>query len=707
MYVLKKNGQVRNFDKEKIKEAILASAKQVMEINTKEIKKAEKISNDIEKYFQNLNTDCPIPTSNLHDIVQRKLESRWSEVYDAYASYRNYKKDMAKAFGDIHEESEGILYSGDNENANKDSSLNSTKQALISSVAMGEFVNKYELNPEWLKAHNEGWIHIHDRREKYLRGFNCCLFDMGNLLKGGFRMNGAKYSEPKSAQSALAVIGDVTLSASAQQFGGFTIPEIDTVIAPYAEKSYQTYLSKYKNRFANTDEKQLKIFAKEDTIRELEQGIQGFETKLNTVSNSLGQVPFVTISGFLNTSKWGREVSKAILKVRKRGINGTTQVFPKIVFLHRNEINGLPESPNYDLKLLAIECSKTRMYPDYLSLDEGNLKDVFDRCGKAVSPMGCRAYLSPAYDKNGEEFYIGRNNIGANSLNLVKIAIESKGDWNKFYSLVYKYSQMIWDIHDDYYEKISKMKGSSDPLYWCEGGSGKGREIGYDEEIGDLYETSTASLGYVGIWETLKAMGVSDDEMNKKGIEIVQHLRDNVEENKFNNAHNYIPALYSTPAENLIYRFQKLNKKTYGTIPEVTDREYMTNSFHVPVWEEITVPEKLKYEAPFHKMATGGRISYNEFKYATDTMVLHQAIDVAMKLGLYYGVNIVSTTCESCGYQGDFHDGCPKCGSKELTEVTRCCGYLSFSKINGESRYNPGKEQEIKDRVKHAGKDHL
>ena len=707
MYVLKKDGQIRAFDKDKLSGAILAAAKQVTKVTTKEIAKAGEISKEIEECFNRIETEDPIPTSELHNIVQQKLERSWPEVYDAYASYRNYKKEMAQAFKKIHEESEGILYAGDNENANKDSTLNSTKQALISASTMGKFVNKYELAPEWVKAHNEGWIHIHDKSEKYLRGFNCCLFDMGNLLKGGFKMNGSKYSEPKSAQTALAVIGDTTLSASAQEFGGFSIPEIDTVVAPYAEKSYQAYLLEKQRRYPNENPDRLEKFAKEDTIRELEQGVQGFETKLNTVSNSLGQVPFVTISLGLNTSEWGREVSKAILKVRKKGINGTTQVFPKIVFLHRNEINGVPGSPNYDLKLLSIECSQIRMYPDYLSLDEGNLKEVYDRCGKAVTPMGCRAYLSPAYDKNGEEFYIGRNNIGAVSLNLVKMAIEANKNWDKFYELVDRYSQIVWDIHDDYYNKISKMKGSSDPLYWCEGGSGKGREIGYDEEIGDLYQTSTASLGYIGVWEALKALGVSDKSLNTKGVEIVQHLRNNVEDNKLINKHSYITALYSTPGESLCYRFQKLNKQQYGVIPEVTDREYMTNSFHVPVWEEVTVPEKLKYEAPFHKIATGGRISYNEYKFNTDLKVLHQAIDVAMKLGLYYGVNIVSTTCENCGNQGDFMDECPKCGSTDLTEVTRCCGYLSFNKINGKSRYNEGKEAEIRDRVKHAGKDSL
>lgn len=703
--VSKKGGSLQNFDKDKIKEAVLASAKQVLSIDDevihKAIKVSEQVNDDVKSHY-----DKVIETSNLHLVVQKVLKKEWEVVYDAYASYRNYKKEMAKAFKRIHEDSEGILYAGDNENANKDSTLNSTKQALIGTRTMGEFVDKYELAPEWIQAHNEGWIHIHDKAERFIRSFNCCLFDMSNLLKDGFRMNGAQYLEPKTAQSALAVIGDVTLATSSNQYGGFTIPELDTIVAPYAEQSYQSFIEKITKIFPEGSKEAIEKAAKESVIRELEQGIQGFETKLNTISNSLGQVPFVSVSFGIDTSRWGREVSKAILKVREKGLgNGSTQIFPKLIFLHRKEINGEKGTPNYDLKELAIACSELRMYPDYLSFDEGNLKEIYDRCGKAVSPMGCRAYLSPAYNQYGEEFYTGRNNIGAVSLNLPKMAIEADGNWEKLFGLVDKYTQMVWDIHDDYYQKISKMKGSSNPLMWCEGGSGPGREIGYDDEIGDLYKTSTASLGYIGIWETMKAMHIPEEEINTKGIEVVSHLKDNVEEQKVNGKHNYIAALYSSPAESLCYRFQNMNKNQYGNIPGVTTREYLTNSFHLPVWIEATVPEKLKYEAPFHSLATGGRISYNEFPYATDKRVLQQAINTAMRAGMYYGINIISTTCENCGHHGDFMESCPECGSNDLTEVSRCCGYLSFNKVNGESRYNPGKEQEIKERVKHVKKE--
>lgn len=702
--VIKKDGTEEKFNKAKIEEAILAAAKQVVEINEKDRKAAADIAHYIEFH---LAFDRKIKTSDLHEIVQHELMKKWPIVYEAYAVYRNYKKNLAKSYKEIHSEAEGVLYAGDNENANKDSRLNSTKQALIGGLTMKEFVKQYELSPKWVEAHEEGFIHIHDMAERYLREQNCCLFNMGNLLDGGFSLNGAEYIEPKSIQAALAVVGDVTLSASAQQYGGFTIPEIDTVLAKYAELSYKTNLKFCEENvqdilFDTSDvmDELMREMAYKMTIREIEQGIQGFETKLNTVSNSLGQIPFVTVTFGLDTSVWGREIAKNLIKVREKGMGQkkTTAVFPKLVFLHRAEVNGNPGSPNFDIKQEAIQCSRTRLYPDYLSLDSGHLAEVYDRTGgKVVSPMGCRAYLSP-FEHNGEEIYTGRSNIGAVSLNLPKIALEANGDWHKFFDLIEKYSEMVFEIHEDYYKKISKMKGSTNPLYFCEGGAWT--SVGYDETVGKIYEASTASLGYIGVNEMLNAMNTEEKDRQKRAIQIVRYLKKLTENATMK--YNHLYALYSTPAESLCYRFQKINQKQYGIIEGVTDREYMTNSFHVPVWEDVTAFEKLAFESPFHQIATGGKISYNEFVYGVDQSVLMQAIDAAMQLGLYYGVNVVSTTCENCGHSGDFRESCPKCESTNLTEVTRCCGYLSFGQVKGESRYNPGKQKEIKDRVKHS-----
>lgn len=704
--VMKKDGHIEVFDTKKIQEAILASARKILS-NEEEYDMQQKaliIANEVARFLNSTEDEnAVIMTSKIHNVVLEILSKEWEVVGASYGMYRNYRKQMAKTFLKSYEESETVLHDGDKENANKDSDLNSTKQALIANNNMRGYMETFEMDKDWVEAHKQGWIHIHDLAERYLRQQNCCLFNMAGLLDGGFQLNGTVYAEPKHFDSAINVVGDVTLFASAQQYGGFTIPEIDTVLAKYAEKSYQSNLKFILDKFGDiTNEdimETLEQTAYDMTVRELEQGFQGFETKLNTISNSLGQIPFVTITFGLDTTQWGREISKAILNVRIKGIgeNKSTAVFPKLSFLHRKEINGSPESPNYDIKQLGIQCSRLRLYPDWLSLDSGNLAEVYERSNQVVSGMGCRAYLSPFWDEQGNEIYTGRSNIGAVTLNLPKIGLEAKGDWNKFFDLVDKYSDIIFAIHEDYYTKISKTKGSSNPLYFCEGGAWT--KVGYDEEVGKIYEASTASLGYIGIYETLKAMNIPKEEYLKHGTKIVAYLKKLTEKATIN--YNHLYALYSTPAESLCYRFQKINRKDYGVIEDVTDREYITNSFHVPVWEDVSVPEKIAFEAPFHKLATGGRISYNEFVYGVDNSVLEQAINFAMEKGMYYGVNVVAGTCNQCGYSGDFHDNCPKCGTHDITVVTRVCGYLSFDQIHGDSRYNPGKQKEVKERVKH------
>lgn len=684
--VMKKDGHIEVFDTKKIQEAILASARKILS-NEEEYDMQQKaliIANEVARFLNSTEDEnAVIMTSKIHNVVLEILSKEWEVVGASYGMYRNYRKQMAKTFLKSYEESETVLHDGDKENANKDSDLNSTKQALIANNNMRGYMETFEMDKDWIEAHKQGWIHIHDLAERYLRQQNCCLFNMAGLLDGGFQLNGTVYAEPKHFDSAINVVGDVTLFASAQQYGGFTIPEIDTVLAKYAEKSYQSNLKFILDKFGDiTNEdimETLEQTAYEMTVRELEQGFQGFETKLNTISNSLGQIPFVTITFGLDTTQWGREISKAILNVRIKGIgeNKSTAVFPKLSFLHRKEINGSPESPNYDIKQLGIQCSRLRLYPDWLSLDSGNLAEVYERSNQVVSGMGCRAYLSPFWDEEGNEIYTGRSNIGAVTLNLPKIGLEAKGDWNKFFDLVDKYSDIVFAIHEDYYTKISKTKGSSNPLYFCEGGAWT--KVGYDEEVGKIYEASTASLGYIGIYETLKAMDVPKEEYLKYGTKIVAYLKKLTEKATIN--YNHLYALYSTPAESLCYRFQKINRKDYGVIEDVTDREYITNSFHVPVWEDVSVPEKIAFEAPFHKLATGGRISYNEFVYGVDNSVLEQAINFAMENGMYYGVNVVAGTCNQCGYSGDFHDNCPKCGTHDITVVTRVCGLTIKSSL--------------------------
>lgn len=693
--VLKKDGTFMQWKPTKIRKAILAASASGEVENPINEAQINEIINSIEK---KLIASEEVDTYGLHEMVIKELYKVNKEVYANYKAYREYRKRYANTFKEIYETSSKIISFGDKENANKDSTLNSTKHTLIAEDSMKKLMVNFEMPREWIEAHNQGWIYIHDLSSRYLQQINCCLFDMGNVLKNGFELNGIAYYECKTIQAAMNVGSDVILSASANQYGGFTVPEFDKVMGPYVEKTYNKYYDFYMNELL--DKKLADKLAMERTEEQLRQGYQGFETKLNTITSALGQIPFVTITLGLGTDKWSRMVSKCVFKTREDGLgkNKITAVFPKIVFLHRDEINGNEKSPNFDLKLIGIECSKRRMYPDWLSLDNGNLGEVFDRCGKAVSPMGCRAYLSPFIDQStGEEIYVGRNNIGAVTLGLIKMAIESKGNLEKFREYIDTYSQMIFDIHEWTYERIGKAKGSTNPLLFVEGGSWM--SVGYDDPIEPILKASTASLGFLGLEETCQTLfGSGIMENHDFALDIVKYLKKLTEDATKKYDHLY--ALYATPAEGLIYKTQLLNREKYGIIPNVTDRDYCTNSFHIPVWQEITAPEKMIYEKDFHKYSTGGRIAYNEFPNGTDANVLQSLIDYSMKNGLYYGVNIVSSTCNSCNHEGDF-EICPICNSEDVTSVTRACGYLSYDRIKGDTRYNKGKQDEIHERVKH------
>lgn len=699
--VVKKDGSIVKWDYSKILEAVHKASVQSKDPMTEE--QFHELERSIEYIVPRLNVKR-ITTVELHSTVMSCLSDINQSVYIEYKSFRNYKIKYAKSFKKTASESYRIVHSGDTENANKDSDLNSTKQSLISSSMMQELMKTFEVEPDWLSAHNEGYIHIHDIGERYLNGINCCLFNMARLVKDGFSLNNKIYEEPTTVQAMFAVVGDLTLSASAQQYGGFTIPEIDTIMAPYARSTYEKYFNYYMTKPA-INETLARELAYERTDREIEKGYVGFETKLNTISNSLGQIPFVTVTFGLDTSEWARRVTQTILKVREGDEKTVTAIFPKLVFICRREVNRNPGSPNYDLYQQAIQCSKTRLYPDYLSLDgeNNNLREVYERSGKVVSGMGCRAYLSPFYHpETGEEIYTGRMNIGAVSLNLVKLAIDSEGDEDEFFASIDKYSAMAFRIHEDAYKRIGKSKGSTNPLFFCEGGSWM--SVGYDEPIAPIIDAATASLGYLGLEEVCQFFfGESLKEHQDFALKIVSHLKKLTVEATRKYDHLY--ALYATPAENLVYRFNKLNKAQYGVIENVTSREYETNSFHLHVTEDVSVPEKISFEAPFHALSTGGRISYCEFPYGVDNNVLQHAIDFAMDKGMYYGVNVVSSSCDDCNEKGDFPDECPTCGSENITVVERVCGYLSFGKSKGKSRFNLGKQAEVKDRVKHSSMD--
>ena len=713
MKVVKKSGLVEPFDFNKIFEAISKSAHQIGHTITDS--QFDFIKREITRLSQNY-TDI-LSSENVHQMVMESLYTILPDVHKIYLNYHNARKEQARLFHDMLDESETIKYGSFNENANKDSQVITTKSALITEIAMKKFM-RTTLNPEWIQAHDEGWIYIHDLADLYKDTFNCDLFDLETLMTNkehedgvyAFKINNKVTHQPKHVSSAFDIMSSVTIAASGNQFGGFTINAVDKILAPYAELSYQYYLQEALDYDIPNGEK----YATDKTLKEIRQGVQSYTYELAQTQNALGQTPFTTISFGMDTSKWGREITKAILLDRMQPEN--KDVFPKLVFMYRKEINGNPDSPNYDLFQLSLECSSKKLYPDYLSFDyEGDgehyRRDVYERSGKTIAPMGCRAHLSPFIDPDsGQDVVNGRFNIGAVSLNPVKIALESivDGQFNQtiFNEHVEHYANMIFDILNWRYERVGQLKGASNPLFWTEGGAWK--RIGMNQRVNEsnLLDGATASIGYCGLYEMVNAMygenwkHVPNEVRKQHQIDFLEHINAIRESRKERDNHPY--ALYSTPAESLVFTWEKLLTKQYGIIEGVTDRDYLTNSFHVPVWEHISAIEKIDYEKDFHTIAKGGHISYAEFNYGVSSSSLEAIVKYAMRNGLYFGVNVISATCEKCGHQGDFLMACDSCGSEDIVVIQRICGYLSPAKRSGVIGINSGKWSEIQERVKHG-----
>lgn len=703
LQIIKKDGTLEPYNDEKIKTAIKKSADRTTKpLTDTQIEKTIKL---VETEIKNLKK---IPVQEMHEHVQSGLRSVRKDVYEEYSRYRNYKKENALILNELKAQADGLKYGSYRENANKNSDLIATKRALLSEMTMKKLVMNYELDPALSKAHNDGDIYIHDLGDRWSRTHNCCLFDMANLLRNkpekgyAFKLNNMEYHEPKSAATALSVMGDLILSASSNQYGGFSVVDIDTIVAPYADKSYNSHLAYFSEKLGagNDKYKLAKELAKEQTLNELRQGYQSIEYKLNSLSNALGQTPFVTFTFGFDTSFWGREFTKAILNTRLETDN---VVFPKLVMYCRKEINTNPDSPNYDLFVLANKCSRHRLYPDYLSFDSGFLAETYERSGKCLGPMGCRSFLS--FYKNpitNEEIYTGRGNVSVVSVHLVKYALESKGNWDNFYELLDKNTKLAIDANQWYHGEVSKLKGSSNPLFWVEGGAWM--SVGMDESVAPIVKGFTASIGFVGMNQALRAMGVdtSDHESSQKiAISILERM--NAQINKRKDEDGILYSLYATPAESLCYTFNNIVRDQYGIISGVSDKDYQTNSFHIDVWDHISAPEKISYEAPFHQIAQGGHIGYVELPYGVSTSSLESIIRYAMDKGMYFGINVVSAVCCNCNEHGDFIDECPNCKSNDINIITRVCGYLAVLKRNGEYRQNPGKIAETMQRVDHSG----
>lgn len=559
--IVKKDGTREPFDGNKIIIAVGKSASRILVKFTKEEEQAivDHVESEIKKRGLK-----EVPIAMMHSMVEAALVSINEEVAKSYRDYRNYKQSFVHMMDDVYTKSQSIRYIGDKENANTDSALVATKRSLIFNELNKNLYRKFFMNREELQACKQGYIYVHDQSAR-LDTINCCLCNVGAVMKGGFEMGNVWYNEPKTLDTAFDVMGDVILSTAAQQYGGFTVPEVDKIMGPYAEKSFEKYKKEYLDlmsdvlnpAFAESLIDKAEAYAMEKVQREMEQGYQGIEYKLNTVGSSRGDYPFVTFSFGLGTGKFEKMCAKTILNVHRegQGKKGFKRpvLFPKLVFLYDKNIHGEGKECN-DVFEAGIQCSASTMYPDWLSMSgEGYISTMYQKYGTAISPMGCRAFLSPWYERGGMEpadendkpIFVGRCNLGVVSLHLPMILAKARRESRDFYDVLDYYLEMIRGLHKRTYDYLGELRASVNPIMFCEGGLYGGR-LKPNEKIRKLLPPMTMSYGITALNELQELYnGKSLVEDNQFTLEVMKHINEKLAEYKKED--HILYAVYGTP----------------------------------------------------------------------------------------------------------------------------------------------------------------
>lgn len=721
MYVIKKDGTNDPFNADKIKTAVEKSALRVMVDLSEEEK-----DNIAKKVSSKLVCREFVKIDEMHNLVESALEEFEPKVAKSYRDYRNYKQEFVHMMDEVFKASQSIRFIGDKENSNTDSALVATKRCLIFNELNKRLYRKFFMTKEELQACKEGYIYVHDQSAR-LDTMNCCLCDISTILAGGFEMGNVWYNEPNSLDTAFDVIGDIILSSASQQYGGFTVPEIDKILRPYAQKSYTKYVEEYQEDAIELLEELHITFIKglfkpiidlladrkamKKVKRDFEQGFQGIEYKLNTVGSSRGDYPFITMTLGLGTDVFEKMASITFLEVHKEGQgkkgNKKPVLFPKLVFLYDEELHG-KDKPLHDVFQAGIDCSCKTMYPDYLSLTgEGYVASIYKKFKKVISPMGCRAFLSPWYerggmnpaDENDVPVFVGRFNIGAVSLHLPMILAKSRRENRDFYEVLDYYLEMIRQLHCRTYDYLGEMKASVNPVMYCEGGfyGGNLKPTQKLKESPTLLPSATASFGFTALNELQQLYnGKSIREDGQFALEVLQYINDKIA--KFKEEDNHLYAIYGTPAENLCGLQIEQFRKEFGIVAHVSDKPYVSNSFHCHVAEDMSPIEKQDKEKRFWDLSNGGKIQYVRYPLNYNREAVETLVNRAMKMGFYEGVNLSLAYCDDCGYQELEMDVCPRCGSSNLTKIDRMNGYLSYSRVHGDTRLNEAKMAEIKDR---------
>lgn len=533
---------------------------------------------------------------------------------------------------------------------------------------------------------------------------NCCLIDFKGMLANGFKIGNAEVESPKSIQTATAQISQIIANVASSQYGGCTADRIDEFLAPYAELNFKKHMADAKKWIVETKRES---YAFEKTQKDIYDAMQSLEYEINTLFTSNGQTPFTSLGFGLGTSWFEREIQKAILTIRINGLGSEhrTAIFPKLIFTVKRGLNLEPDSPNYDIKTLALECATKRMYPDMLSYDK-----IIDLTGSFKSPMGCRSFLQGWKDENGQDVTSGRMNLGVVTLNLPRIAMESNGDMDKFWELFNERMLISKDALIYRVERVTEAKPANAPILYQYGAFGKRLEK--TGNVNDLFKNrrATVSLGYIGLYEVASVFYGGQWEGNPDAkaftLSIVKAMKQACED--WSDEYGYHFSVYSTPSESLTDRFCRLDTEKFGIVTDITDKEYYTNSFHYDVRKSPTPFEKLDFEKDYPEAgASGGFIHYCEYPVLQQNPKALEAVwDYAYDRVGYLGTNTPIDKCYNCQFEGDFTPTergftCPNCSNndpKTVDVVKRTCGYL------GNPQARPmvnGRHKEISARVKH------
>ncbi|PEH49007.1 anaerobic ribonucleoside-triphosphate reductase [Enterococcus faecium] len=708
MKVIKRDGRHVDFDEQKINEALIKAEKKIH--GSLSPLTYEKIQMTADLVVQEIKSRFAenVKIYEIQNIVEHiLLEKNEYELAEEYINYRT-KRDFARSKAtDINFSIEKLINKDQtvvNENANKDSNVFNTQRDLTAGI-VGKSIGLKMLPPHIANAHQKGDIHYHDLDyHPYTPMTNCCLIDFKGMLNNGFKIGNAEVESPKSIQTATAQISQIIANVASSQYGGCSADRTDELLAPFAELNYKKHL-KDAEEWIDSPERQ-KEYAKAKTKKDIFDAMQSLEYEINTLFTSNGQTPFTSLGFGLGENWFEREIQKAILQIRINGLGSEkrTAIFPKLIFTLKKGVNLNPEDPNYDIKQLALECATKRMYPDILNYDK-----IVELTGSFKVPMGCRSFLQGWKDENGQEVNVGRMNLGVVTLNLPRIAIESKGDQNKFWQLLSDRLEIMKDALLYRVERCKEAIPANAPILYMYGAFGK--RLSRTDSVNELFKNrrATVSLGYIGLYEVASAFFGGEWETNPEAkaftLDIVKELKTNAD--AWGDEYGYHFSVYSTPSESLTDRFCRLDTEKFGIIENITDKEYYTNSFHYDVRKNPTPFEKLEFEKDYPKYCSGGFIHYCEYPMLQQNPKALEAVwDFAYdKIG-YLGTNTPIDHCYQCGFEGDFKPTergfeCPECGNhdpKTCDVVKRTCGYL------GNPQARPmvhGRHKEISSRVKH------